>query len=142
MSFHEKSAWTCLVTTIVVFVPYFAYIFQLFLRGELLAPLVLTMLAAAVLFQVILISVAHTWFIIRSGQKQDERDIAIQSKSFRNAYFALASSIWIIWIVVFIAPWSAPLRDFLAFGQALLLCFILAEVTHYLTQIICYRRGS
>ena len=36
MSFREKSAWACLVTTGVVFVPYFAFIFRLAGRGELI----------------------------------------------------------------------------------------------------------
>ena len=36
MSFREKSAWACLVTPGVVFVPYFTFIAQLASRGELI----------------------------------------------------------------------------------------------------------
>ena len=53
MSFREKSAWACLVTTGVVFIPYFTFIFQLASKGELILPRVIVAFVAAVLAQIV-----------------------------------------------------------------------------------------
>ena len=147
MSFREKSAWACTITTLVVFVPYFANVFRRFGRDDLYSAPLLTAFIAAVIFAVILNVAAHIAIAIRSGREQrDERDLAIESKSLRNAYAVLAfSSMSIVCALVAAASTPTPWHRLLApafVSQMLLLCFIVAETTKYVTQAISYRLGS
>ena len=49
MSFREKSAWICLITTLAIFIPYFVYVFRLIAQPDLAAPDIVTALIAGVL---------------------------------------------------------------------------------------------
>jgi Ca2+/H+ antiporter len=149
MSFREKSAWVCFAATIAVFVPYFLHVFRLFEREELTAVSVITAFVAAVVFQIVVQVVAHVAIAFRSRQEQkDERDIAIESKSFRNAYFVLACSCFLAIgsvVLLAVAPDPTSTDHLLApafTSQIFLLCFVVAEATKYLTQAVSYRRGS
>jgi hypothetical protein len=139
MSFREKSAWACLVTTLIVFVPYFTHVFELLAEGRLTTGHAVTFFVLAVAFMVLLNVVAQIGIVIVSGrQPKDERDAAIESTSIRYAYFVLASTVGTL---IFVAAPLPPLRDFVALSQALFFCFVLAETVRYLTQVVCYRRG-
>ena len=148
-SFREKSAWITLGVLLVVFVPYFSFIFQLFAAKHLLAGAVLGAFVAATVFMILLGCVSHIALAICSrSEHQDERDRTIELKSFRIAYGILAvTAFCAIGAIMLLAlpygdvpgvPWLAPV--FLS--QVFFLCFVLAEVGKYLTQAICYRRGS
>src|SRR5262245_38644485 len=69
MSFREKSAWACLVTTLVVFVPYFATIFRHLAKDELHPGSVLGAFVGAVVFAVLLNTSAHIALAIHSKQE-------------------------------------------------------------------------
>src|SRR5262245_36809381 len=149
MSFREKSAWIALLTTIAAFVPYFAYVLGLLRREELTLGPVLGAFIGAVVFQVILLTVLHIGLALHAKQEsKDERDVVIESKSFRNAYFVLTSSCFVIipCVLAFgiaFVPQAAPrILTSLFFSQLLLLCFVFAEATKYLTQAVSYRRGA
>jgi hypothetical protein len=149
MSFREKSAWACAATIIAVFVPYFVYVFRLFERHELTASSILPSFIGAIVVQVALLVTAHIVFAIRAKQEQkDERDLAIESKSFYNAYFVWAffAFFGVGWVIMYtIAVGSAAAAQVLTpitISQMVLFCFVMAEVTKYLTQAISYRRGS
>jgi magnesium-transporting ATPase (P-type) len=149
MSFREKSAWVCFITTLIVWIPYFAYVVQLFQRGELSAGPIIAAFIGAVVFQTALGIVAFIAIAIRSRQEpKDERDMAIESKGYKNAYFVLAFAClfaisWIIVYAVAAGPESAArLLTPTAMSQMLLFCFVAAEATRYGTQAISYRRGS
>jgi hypothetical protein len=135
MSFREKSAWACLVTTLAVFVPYFLYAFT---AGQG------THLAGAIAIQAAINIAAQAFIAARSGvEARDERDAAIESKSFRNAYLFLAVALVAAIATMIYAPADpAALNALGFFGQVLLACFIAAESVKYLTQVVCYRRGS
>jgi hypothetical protein len=141
MSFREKSAWACLITTIAIWGPYFAYAFRLFTH-EHYASSILAAFIVAVVLSIILNGGAHVVIAIRSRQeKKDERDIAIESKAYRNAYCVL---IVLIWVVILAAPLGTPEKHFgpVFLSQMVLLCFVVAETIKYLTIVICYRRGT
>ena len=53
-SFREKSAWITLGVLLVVFVPYFTFIFRLFAAEHLLAGAVLGAFVAATIFMILL----------------------------------------------------------------------------------------
>ena len=113
MSFREKSAWACLVTTGVVFVPYFTFIAQLASRGELLLPRVAVAFVAAELAQIVLASVYMTFIALRTRQEpRDERDTAIENRAFRSAHWTLVIGLWIFVLGgVFLAPVFLELVD-------------------------------
>ncbi len=149
MSFRERSAWASLATIVLVFVPYFARIFRLFLGGRLTGSQIMAAFMGAVFFQILLSIVVQIVIGIATRQDQkDERDTAIESKSFKYAYNVLIYSCF-VGVPIVIGHWFGfdPAAGPRLIGgtfiiQLLLLCFVLAEVTKYLTQGICYRRGS
>ncbi len=148
MSYREKTAWACLITTLLVWVPYFAYVIQLLRRHELTGGEILGAFIGAVVVQIVLQIMAGIAIAIRSKQEpKDERDQAIEAKSSRYAYFVLGAC-------VFVAPWVvAPIvmageGDFaqlltpIAISQMVLFCFVVAETVRFAIQVVCYRRGS
>jgi hypothetical protein len=149
MSFREKSAWASLAVMLLVFVPYFIRMFRLFRWRELTAGSALGQFIGAVIFQVVLLVIVHIVIALRSRQEsKDERDRAIESKAFRNAYFVLVSSGFVVIPCVIGLEFGidpSSLHRLLApafISQLLLLCFVVAEAAKYLTQIVSYRRGS
>ncbi len=143
MSFREKSAWACLVTTGVVFVPYFTFIAQLASRGELILPRVVVAFIAAVLAQIVLSSVYMTVIALRTRQEpRDERDTAIESRAFRWAHWTLVIALWLLVLGgVFLAPVFPQLISVVFVGQLALFSFVLSELMHYATLVHGYRRG-
>lgn len=139
MSFREKSSWACLLSTIAIWIPYFVYVFSGFAREGFKAHPSLPALVAATVLSVLLNLAAHLVIAIRARQeKKDERDLAIESRALRNAYYVLLVSVA---LVVF-CPW--PWDQLLSLGlivQVLLAFFVAAETTRFLTQAVCYRRG-
>lgn len=139
-SFREKSAWASLVSILIVFVPYFVHVGRLFAAHKLTAGSVigafLIATGAAIVIQIPIYAV----IALRSRQEEkDERDQAIEFKSFRVAYGILTSSVFLaVGAIVLFLPWLDPV--FLS--QLFYFCFVIAEVTKYATQVFCYRRGS
>ena len=149
MSFREKSAWASLAVMLVVYVPYFVHIFRLFGRSELQGGVLLGQFIGAVVFQVFLLIIVHIVIAIQSRQQQaDERDRAIEARSYKIAYLALISSFFValptaISLVFALKPALVSSLVGLPFlTQLSLLCFVTAEAIKYCAQIICYRWGT
>ncbi len=146
-SFREKSAQASLLTTAVIYGPYFAYVFGQFARGT---PAVISIAGAfiiAVALQTILIVIAHVVFALHGRpEEKDERDLAIEARSFRYAYIAFAGGAWtamgltLAWASAQ-STQSVSHHVPLLMLQALLLAFVLAETTKFLVQVVGYRRG-
>src|SRR2546423_11067955 len=66
LSFREKSAWASLAVMMLVFVPYFVRIFQLFRWRELTAAAALGQFIGAVIFQVVLLVFVYIVIALRS----------------------------------------------------------------------------
>jgi hypothetical protein len=149
MSYREKSAWACLLTTIAVFVPYFAYVFQLYAREDFRIGPILSAFIAAVIVSTLLNVVAHVAMsIVTRREPKDERDLAIESRSFKVAYYILGSACFLAMgyglsfaVIPVTTPGGHPVATLLL-SQVLLLCFVAAEVVRYLIQAVGYRRGS
>jgi hypothetical protein len=143
MSFREKSAWVCLVSTLVVFVPYFLMVAIIDMAGALKMGAIVGLLIAAIFVQGAIAAAAMIAVAIHSGaDNADERDRAVDLLSFRNGYFVLSVSlVSAICVMVFAPPaWAAHLTVPLA-SQVFFGCFVAAEVVKYATQVVCYRRG-
>ena len=146
---REKTAWLCLVTTIAVYVPYFAYVCRLLGGGGFRLWAVLGALLVVIVIQSMLAGVAAVLLTFRQrDEPRDERDAAIEARAYRSAYFVIAglcSTLAISLPGLVASPGIAHGGDrgftLLLASQVLLLCFVLAEATRYFTLAIGYRRG-
>lgn len=148
-SYRELGAWASLVVTGFVYVPYFSWVLQRFLENRLGAGDLLGVFLGAVFTQIFFLVAIHvTMAIVLKEEPRDERDRVIDAKSSQLAYnvLSISSVIAAVWIVIGGAGWSLPgimrYLDPIFLSQVFLFLCILAETVKYLTQGICYRRGS
>lgn len=86
MSPLERSAWICLASIIVVFVPYFIYVLHVFERDGAIAQPILVAFVVAGIAHGILNRIAQALMAVRFGiTRRDERDAAIDARSMRVA---------------------------------------------------------
>ena len=147
-SFREKSAWLCLLTSLVFYVPYFIYVARLAIRHELTAEVAIGGFVGAVAFQVIVLIIAHIGLaIVCKHEPKDERDILIESRAVQKAYALLSYSCLPAMVCILLlsaAPSPRPWEQFVTaafISQVLLLCFAAAETARQLSQALAYRRG-
>jgi len=149
MSFREKTAWACLLTTVAIWGPYFFNVIQLIRRHELNAGAILGLFIGAVVLQVVIQIVAAIFIALRSKEEpKDERDLIIEAKASKNAYFVLGffTMFAVCWIFMYAlaagtvaaGQWTTPL----IISQMIFFCFVMAETTRFASQIVSYRRGS
>ncbi len=145
---REKCAWIFFVTTVAVYVPYFVYICRLLNSGKFRTDVVFNALIDAGIFQSMLAAAATAVFLFRQRKEpKDERDVALEACSFRYAYGFLAVSCFLLvmGIPLFsISPFGKHLPGgliALLADQAVLLCFVGAEIVKYLTLALGYRRA-
>jgi ABC-type Fe3+-siderophore transport system permease subunit len=149
-SYRELGAWASLIVTGFVYVPYFSWVLQRFLENRLAADDLLGVFLGAVFTQIFFLVGIHVALaILLKEEPRDERDRIIDAKSSHLAYniLSILSVVAAVWIVIGgVASASVPevvrhLQPILLSQVFLFLC-ILAETVKYLTQGICYRRGS
>ena len=149
-SYRELGAWASLIVTCFVYVPYFSWVLRRFLEDRLGADDLLGVFLGAVFSQVFFLVVIHiTLAIVLKEEPKDERDRIIEAKSSHFAYnvLSISSVLASVWIVIGgVASASVPevMRHLqpIFLSQIFLFLCILAETAKYLTQGICYRRGS
>lgn len=162
MSFHEKSAWACLVSIVLVFVPYLAIVLQ--------QPLAFGLLAVAVIILAVILTAFHivnaivTRSIRETGDTppHDELDRMIELRASKRAGVVLAVAVmgWCLGAMVLapalasdalgsgatadIAPALSQLR--VPVSQALIAIhllfagFIIANTVYYGSIVASYRR--
>jgi hypothetical protein len=141
MSFREKTAWMCLLDTTFIWGAYFVYVFHLVASGHYESATTIPIFIGAVALS-ILINGFYSMLTAAKArlEPKDERDLAIEAKSFRYAYHLLLVSL----AAVIFTPmfwWSDTLALALK-TELLLLCFCVAESTKFLVRVIGYRLGS
>ena len=148
MTMREKIAWISLISTVVVYVPYFTYVCRLALRQELFGWSLFFAFISAVAVQSAVIIVAYFACAFRQRHEpKDERDAAVEARAFHHGYGVLIVSCFALTIAVglfFVMPVSrAGDRQFAALliAQTVLLCCVLAEAVRYLSLALGYRRG-
>ena len=75
---------------------------------------------------------------------EDERDKFIEKISYRYGYWFLSACIWFLMIQILLDAWFDHLPVLTtpnAMFHLLLLFFVLAEVTNFITQLYYYRKG-
>ena len=153
MSFREKSAWTGLLITLLVYGPYFTTVFSTISpRDGVWSPglgdLIVAFICAAIL-QVVLSIVFHVAIALHGRREQpDERDVAIESKSVRVAHNVLVAGFSMIGFGALAFGVASDVYEVTAFqacvllSQIVLFFLVAAESAQYLTQVVAYRRGS
>jgi hypothetical protein len=148
MSFREKGAWAYLITTLVVFVPYFVSVFSRLLQGDKNVGFILGAFIGATFFCIVLSIVFGIAIHVSSREEPyDERDVLVDAKANRNAYYVLLTLCFMAMGAVLFIPFffallpSAPFVVLVFASQVFFLCFVVAEIIKYATQVVCYRRG-
>lgn len=148
MSPREISTWASLASTLVIYAIFFASTASGAVRGSdqvgLFIALLCAQVAALVVFHIVLAA-------LRGPERTDERDRFIELRSFRHAYVVLVTGVafvtvgYLAWggiaaeqeaAAAGVAPPSVALV-----GNAILLCFVLAEIAKSGTEVILYRRS-
>ena len=148
-SYRELGAWASLIVTCFVYIPYFSWVLQRFLENRLGAGDLLGVFLGAVFSQIFfLVGIHIAMAIVLKDEPRDERDRLIEAKSSHLAYnvLSISSVVAAVWIViggvVSAGPEVMRLLHPMFLSQVFLFLCILAETVKYLTQGICYRRGS
>jgi hypothetical protein len=147
LSYQEKSILGSLLAMVVVYGYYFASVLRDAARPEFdggsLGRLMLTVIA------IIVIEIAyHIALALESKtEPKDERDVLIECKAYRNAYFLLAvgAGLVITWVIVAglvrdAAPTRIILTPFITVNLVLF-AMVMAETVKFLTQLFYYRWG-
>jgi hypothetical protein len=89
-------------------------------------------------FVIVVIEVVYHIVIALTSKEEpkDERDILIEGKAYRNAYFLLVADL-------FMLMGTAVLFGLTSFLTVNLILFsvVVSEIVHSLTQLFLYRRG-
>lgn len=133
---RELSIWGSLATIVVVYGYYFAEVFTDRRPSEFnRMSLIRLMFAVSV---IVVIEIAHhiAVALISKAEPKDERDILIEGKAFRNAYFLLVADLFMLMGTVVLIG----LTPFLIVNL-MLLSVVVSEIVKSVTQLFHYRRG-
>jgi hypothetical protein len=136
LSYREKSIWGSLATTLVVYGYYFATVFSGTRPSEFNGTGVVRLMSAVSV--IVLIEVVYHIVIALTSkvEPKDERDVLIEGKAYRNAYFLLVADLFMLMGTIVLIGLTPFLTVNLMF-----LCAVVAEIVKSLTQLFFYRRG-
>lgn len=149
MGIREVSAWAGLAITLLLYVPYFVDVFRDLAAGTASPAAVFGAMVSTMFLVVVASIVLHGGVaLVARRQPRDERDALIESKAYKLAHLVLTGAcLTVVFGVSYLAMVPAAVLpdpglrpEFLS--QVLLLGVVLAESAWYLTQAVCYRRGS
>lgn len=164
MSFHEKNAWACVISLLLVFIPYFFYVLQNPVAYVWLFILAVVLLVGLlVIFHIVNSSVTAVDSDSLETQQLDERDQAIEVRASKWAGIVLGFVV-VIWCLNTmigipiigsrnIADNSLATSDMLRESSIsvataltaihlLFAGFVFANVVYYFAIIFGYRRAS
>jgi hypothetical protein len=147
MSYQEKSNIVSLITTLIVSIPYYVYVFAKYQSEALSTPEAFKFWAAAILFlipirivtEIIIHILSAILEAVMSKEEKpdvtDERDQLISLKSTRNSYY--------VFMIAFVASIAALYLDNKAETMFITLIIggFMAELMEHASQIFYYRRG-
>jgi len=142
MTHKEITAWVSLAVTLAVFGYYVAEVPHA-LTAAAMAHLYIGIVVAVVLLEIVAMTIAS---LLHRPEKTDERDRAIATRAYRNAYFvaAFGASLTVLQLLDFLVP--SPLLAGLPAPalvvHALVLTLAAAEVVRCASLIFYYRRGA
>jgi hypothetical protein len=147
LSYQEKSILGSLLALVVVYGYYFAAVLRDASRPEFNGASVGRLVLAVIAIIVIEIAYHIVLALESKPEPKDERDILIECKAYRNAYFLLATGAFLVIGCVIMAGLArdvAPTRIIVTpviTVNLVLFFMVLAELVKFLTQLFYYRRG-
>ena len=145
LSYQEKSIWSSLIILVAAAVYFYWRVFEAYAAGAPptsadLSPLILSLIVLMVGAEA---GLHVTLSLCGKEEPKDERDVLVDAKSARNAYYILISG-----LVIF--GGHAAAVDVFGLGElpsamtlvlGAVLAVVIAEVGHYVSQLVYYRRG-
>ena len=145
---REKNAWICLVSTVAVYVPYFAYVVFLMRSGDFNNKSVYGLWVNAVCLQAVAVGVVSAVATLRQPREpKDERDLALEARSYRASYWTLSGLCMLLVIglpllnLTSLVMYADRTFALLLSAQAVLFCYVCGEAVKYLALAIGYRRS-
>ena len=132
MTFREKSIAAQFAAILLVY-----GFFGFRLWGQNLTPVaaIAVLIGTTVLTTAVSIVAHLTIALTAKREKRDERDVVVELRGSRNAYYALAAGVWCI-LLLAIAPTHAGILFYASLGA-----FALAELVRLGSQLVYYRLG-
>jgi hypothetical protein len=146
MSYQEKSITGSLIAMLLVYGYYFAAVLRNLGKPEIVGS-TLGRLILAVIAIIVIEAIYHIVLSVAARPEKDERDIMIELKAYRNAYFAYGTGAFVV-IACVIA--GGLMRDSAATRiivspflvvNLVLLFMVLAEIVKFVSQLLYYSRG-
>lgn len=151
LSYQERNHWIELGVSLWAIVYYFAKVAGLedgfnAAWGDLLSVIVWTIVLAVV--AAIVLMIVNRAVLGRGGPEKDERDVLIELKGFRNAYYVCSGLLWMVVGHAFFKELAGSHDDF-GYGvetakvlvHSIFLVAWLASVAQSVTHLYFYRRG-
>ena len=140
MSFREKKAWVTIFVLLIVFIPYYYFMADVYHRPDPnytnLGHLALVALVAFIVLEVVLVLLARILSPEDAGTPTDEREQLFAFRAARVAYVSL-----IVLVVAVIFPMIHTHAGNWGWGMAFLGAIIIAEIIRAAALIVQYRRG-
>jgi hypothetical protein len=141
-SLEKRTSWM-LIATLVIYGTYFVRalhnVGQSQFAGEALGSLIVAVLA--IIGIEILCNIGPLPHVGVQPEPKDERDTLIESKAYRNGYFAYGTGAFLVISAVIAAGLAhVAVTPFLVVNLVLLF-MVLAEFVKLVTQLLYYRRG-
>lgn len=141
LSYQEKSIAGSLIAMLVVYSYYFAAVLRNIGQSQFAGDALGRLIVAVVAIIVIEI-VYHILLAMESKpERKDERDILIESKAYRNGYFAYGTGAFLVMSLVIVAGLAHTLLTPFLVVNLVLLFMVLAEVVKFVTQLLYYHKG-
>ena len=139
MSFKEKSIWTSLIITIIVFGYYFTRVFNLLKQTTTDSANLIVLFIGVVIVMIILEIVSHITLAViykkEVNESSDEREKLIELKGIRISY-------WILILGIFQAIVSLLMnKPPLMVANIILLFFVFAQIIGESIKLYYYRKG-
>ena len=139
LTFHEKSLWASLISTILIFGFYFSQAYMVLsdplISENKLGGLLIGVTILIILTQIILQASLAIFDYKDAGRKSDERERLIDLKAGRIAHYILVLGVWITILSIYFQPSSITLINILLFF------FIVSELVGYVIQLHQFRKG-
>ena len=140
MTHKERAAWLFLIVFLVTYIPYFTLSGLRGLPTTMPGFEQLWLYGITAVIQMVLIGLGYAWFALRYRSDMraptDERDLAIEFKGIRSAYYVLLTGAIVAGIYL---PFVKTGWDIV---QTMIFVIGLAQVIHFGRVAIGYRRSA
>lgn len=139
LSYKEKSIWTSLVLSILIFGYYFYHVIRVFNTPDPHPKLIIGNFIVTIFFFVIIQIISQVYIAIKHRKEiekgEDERDTLINLKATRVSYLILVIGVWLTCISMI------KFSSSIIIANNIMFFFILSEVVRFTSQLIYYRRS-